>query len=809
MQDVWFALRSFLRQPVFTIVVLLTLGVGIGGNTAIFSLFYQLVMRPLPYPEEDRLVFIWNTYPRMALPQASVSIPDFLDRSTDAPSIESATLFTGRSFNLASDGRADQLRALAVTPSFFATLRRQPERGRAFTPADAETGADRSAILTSALWRSRFGGDPSIVGRDVRLSGEPYRVIGVLPADLELPGRDIALLVPFAFTPAQRSDRERGNEFSQMIARLKPGASISGLRSEMATIVSRNLERLPERRSFAEASGFGGYGVPIRDQLVGDLRQPLYLLQAGVLLVLLIACANVANLMLMRLSGRQRELAIRRTLGAPRGRIARQLLTESLLLSSGGAVIGLALGWAGARGLLLLTAEQLPMTVNSSLQPTVLVFAILLALVTGLAFGVIPALRVMRGDSSGTVTDDAMRGATAGRRSTRVHAALVVAETAIALTLLAGAGLLIKSFAGLRAINPGFSTVNVLTASMMLPDTKYATPTARSAFWQRLIESVSTLPGVTTVGLSSNVPFSGNVSSGSYSIVGHTPGPGEPAPHGRQEAVGGNYFRAMQIPLIAGRTFDDRDGPDNPPVVVIDQYLVKRYFAASDPIGRQIRRGGPTSPVITIVGVVGTVNAIDLGQPVDKERLYYPVTQVARPNMTLMIKTGTRPEALTSQVRAAVQRIDPEQPLADVRTMDEWLNRSLMTRRAPMMLFAVFSVVALVLAAIGTYGVLAFGVSQRRRELSIRRALGADDRAVLRLVVGQGMRRTLAGAILGCVGALVLGRWLQSLLVGVAATDVKVLSAATVLLLAVSLAACYVPARRALQFDPAETLRDV
>jgi predicted permease len=808
MQDLRFALRSFSRQPVFTIVVLLTLGVGIGGNIAIFSLFYQLLMRPLPYPAADRLVFVWNSYPRMGLPQASVSIPDYLDRSTQAPSFEAATLFTGRSFNLASDGRADQLRALAVTPSFFDTLQRQPERGRGFTAADAEVGADRFAILTFSLWRSRFGADPSIVGRDIRLSGEPYQVVGILPADLELPGRDIALLVPFSFTPAQRTDQERGNEFSQMIARLKPGASIEGSHKEMATIVTRNLERLPERRSFAEASGFRGYAVPIREQLVGDYREPLYLLQGGVLLVLLIACANVANLMLMRMAGRQRELSIRTMLGAAPGRIARQLVTESLLLSFGGAAVGVLLGWAGVRGLLALTAQQLPVTVTASLQPAVVVFAVVLAVLTGLTCGLLPAARVLRGDASATVSDDSARGTTAGRRSTRTHAMLVVAETALALTLLVGAGLLIKSFAGLRGINPGFSPTNVLTASTTLPAAKYATPVARRAFWARALDAVGTLPGVTAAGLTSNVPFSGNVSSGSYSIVGYTPGPGETAPHGRQEIVGGDYFRAMQIPLVAGRLFDERDGPDSPPVVVIDQYLVKRYFAGSDPIGRQIRRGGPTSPAITIVGVVGTVNAIDLGQPVDKERLYYPIAQAPRPMMALMVKTAIAPQSLVAQVRGAVQRLDPEQPLADVRTMDEWLDRSLMTRRAPMMLFAVFGIVALVLAAIGTYGVLAFGVTQRRRELSIRRALGADQRSIMTLVLSQGLRRTAVGAVLGCAGALALGQWLQSQLVGISGRDFNVLSAATVLLLAVSVAACYVPARRAMQLDPAETLRD-
>ena len=326
MQDVRFALRGFLRQPVFTAVALLTLGIGIGGNTAIFSLFYQLLLRPLPYPAAERLVFVWNSYPKMGLPQAAVSIPDFLDRQSQAPSIEDATLVTTRMVNLAAEGRPEQLRTLAVTPSFFSTLGRQPQLGRPFGPNDAQAGADRFVILTAGLWRSRFGADASIVGREVRLSGEQYQVVGVLPRDFELPAADIALLVPFSFTPAQQSDRERGQEFSQMIARLKPGATLTGVQAEMNMIISRNLERLPERRPFVETSGFTGYAVPIREQLVGDVRTPLYLLQGGVLLVLLIACVNVASLLLMRLSDRQQEITIRTTLGAATGRLTRQLL---------------------------------------------------------------------------------------------------------------------------------------------------------------------------------------------------------------------------------------------------------------------------------------------------------------------------------------------------------------------------------------------------------------------------------------------------------------------------------------------------
>ena len=622
-------------------------------------------------------------------------------------------------------------------------------------------------------------------------------------------GRDIAILVPFAFTPVQRSDGERGSEFSQMIARLKPGASIDRLNAEMTTIVSRNLDRLPERRAFVETSGFRGYAVPLRDQLVGDVRAPLYMLQAGVLLVLLIACVNVANLLLMRVSGRQRELAIRCTLGAGKGRIVRQLLTESLVLSAGGAAIGLALGAAGVRALLALASRELPGPVDASLHPVVVLSTVGLAVLTGLAFGVAPAMAVVRGDPSTWLKEDGGGRGTAGRGSARARSALVVAETAVALVLLVGAGLLIKSVADLRGIHPGFASANVLTATLSLPQATYPDATSRGAFWDRLLEGARVLPGVTAAGLTSNIPLSGNVGSGSYSIVGYTPAPGEPAPHGRQEVVGGDYFRVMEIPLLAGRMFDERDGPDSLPVVVIDQYLVGRYFESDSPIGRQIRRGGPNAPPYTIVGVAGTINSIDLGQPVDKERLYYPVSQARRPTMALMIKTGVDPHSLIPQVRDVVRRLDPEQALDTVRTMDEWTALSLETRQAPMLLLATFGMVALLLAAVGTYGVLAFGVSQRGRELGLRQALGADRGAILTLVLGQGLRTAGTGIVLGLLGALGLTQFLRSQLFGVSPRDAGVFAAATGLLIVVSLAACCVPAWRATRVAPAVALRDV
>ncbi len=807
MQDIRYALRSLRKQPIFTLVAVLTLTLGIGANTAIFSLLYQVLLRPLPYAAADRLVFAWNSYPLMGLPQAGVSIPDYLDRKSQAVAIEDATLFTMRPVNLTTEGQPEQLRGLAVTPSFFSTIGRQPFIGRAFNDAEAVPGADRFAVLTYNLWTTHFGSDRSIVGRDIRVNGEPFRVTGVMPADVELPAVGISMLMPFAFTPAQLTDNERGNEFSSMIARLRPGATVAQATGQFKAIVTRNAERLPASRSFWTSSGFTGYAIPLRDQLVGDTRTALFVLQAGVLLVLLIACANVASLLLMRATGRARELAIRTTLGAGRWRLVRQLLTEGVVLAVLGAAGGLMLGLAGVRGLVALSTRQIPGMADASLNPAVFAFTLTLALVTGLVFGLVPALAVMRGNTNTLLKEDTARGS-AGKGTGLTRATLVVAETALALVLLVGAGLLVKSFARLQDVNPGFAADNVLTAQMALPATRYPDPAARRIFWTRLVDRVRELSGVTAVGLTSNVPFNGNVGSGSYSIVGYNPPTGDAQPHGRQEVVGGDYFRAMQIPLIAGRLFTEGDSADSVRVVAIDQYLVKRYFQDRSPIGQQIRRGGPTSPAYTIVGVVGTINSIDLGEPVAKERLYYPVAQQPIASMALVIKTRVDPRALVSQVRSAVAEIDPEQPMADVRTMDEWMARSLEGRRAPMLLLALFGAVALTLSAVGIYGVLAFGVAQRSREFGIRQALGAEPRAILALVLSQGMRTAGIGVVLGLAGAVALTRYLQSLLFGVGTHDLTVYGGVTALLLGVAFMACYIPAVRATHVAPTVALRD-
>jgi len=805
MHDIRYAIRALRKQPLFTLVAVLTLALGIGANTAIFSLLYQVLLRPLPYPDADRLVFVWNTYPLMGLPQASVSIPDYIDRKTQASAVEDATLFTGGSANLADGGQPEQVRSLMVTPSFFTTLQRQPFLGRGFTEDEARPEADNFVVLSYGLWQSRFGGDRSLVGRDIRMNGEAYRVVGVMGADFRLTN-DVGVYVPFAFTPQQMSDQARGNEFSQMIARLKPGASIEQLNGQMKMIVERNLERLPQRQAFARSSGFGGFAVDIRQQLVGEARTPLYALQGVVLAVLLIACANVANLLLMRATGRYRELAIRTTLGAGQWRLVRQMVTEGVVLSSLGAAGGLALGWIGVRTLVALSSNQVPGIAETSLHPAVLFFTLAIAVLTGLVFGVVPAVSVIRGNTSSLLKDDATRGS-ASRATTFVRSTLVIAETAAALMLLVGAGLLIKSFGRLLDVNPGFSSERVLTASVALPANRYPDAATRSAFWTRLLEKVRAVPGVTAAGLTSNLPLSGNVSSGSYSIVGYTPGPSEPAPHGRQEVVGGDYFRTLQIPLLQGRVFTDSDTAESPRVVVIDQYLVNRYFANRNPLGQEIQRGQGPQGRYTIVGVVGTINAIDLAQPVNKERIYYPIAQQPRPGMALVLKSALEPSQLVAQVRSAVQEIDPEQPLAGVRTMDEWVSRSLEGRRTPMVLFVLFGVVALLLSAIGIYGVLAFNVAQRVREFGIRQALGANSQSILALVFKQGLTTAGIGLVLGLLASYGLSRYLETLLFGVQARDWMVFSIVTVLLFAVAALACYIPARRATRIDPIVALR--
>ena len=804
MHDLRHAVRSLRNQPLFTLAAALTLALGIGANTAIFSVLYQAVLRPLPYKDPDRLVFVWNSYPRGGGDPTRVSIPDYLDRRAGAPALEDAALFTPHTATLSSGDRPQQLLALAVTPSFFSTLGRDPVLGRGFTPEQARPGADRAVILTYATWMSDFAGDRSVVGRHVRLDGEPYAVTGVLPRDFELPWRGVSLLVPFAFTPAQTSDEERGNEFSLMIGRLRHGATIRRLDGEMQALVGRLIDRLPARAAYMRNSGFTGVATPLADELAGDVRTPLYLLQAGVLLVLLIACANVANLLLMRASGRRQELAIRVSLGAGPWHIVRQLLAEGAVLSAAGAAGGALMGVAGVRGLTALAAEQLPEMAPSVLQPAILAFTLALATLTTVALAVAPALSVFGGGAS-ALKENPMRGSP-GRRSSAVRSTLVVAETALAVVMLVAAGLLVKGFVRLARVDPGFSPSHVLTAAVSLPEPRYGDPVAIRQFWSRLLDDVRDVPGVAAAGLVSTVPLSGSLSSGTYRVVGRTSGPTEKPPHGRLDQVSGDYFRVMGIPLVEGRPFDDRDTFDSPRVVIVDRLLARRQFPGRPALGERLNFRSARN--YTIVGVVGSIRDADLAQPVTEGRVYFDASQMPLRRMALVVRTGVEPTSLVSPLRTVVRTIDPEQALGDVRTMDGWITRSLGGRRTPMALLAVFGAVALALALVGIYGVVAFGVTERYRELGIRKALGADTGAILTLVFVHGLRTVGAGVALGLVLSWMATRSVQSLLFGVGRHDPVVFAGVAVLLTTTAAVACYLPARRATEVDPMVALRD-
>ncbi len=817
MNDLRLALRSLAKSPGFTAVAVLTLALCIGANSAIFSIVSAVLLKPYPWPDSSRLVYVHNTYPLMGLPRAGCSIPDYLDRRHGVSALAESALFTGASLNLSADGAPERVAGMTVTPSLFPLLQAQPALGRVFTDAEAQVGATKTVVLGDALWRNRFGGDPKIVGRDIRLNGEPYTVVGVMPAGFYFPTPRAQLWVPFSFTDAQKSDTGRGNEFSTMVARLKPGATLAQAQREVDTIHAALRERLPQSKTFWVSSGFGGLVVGFLEDNVADVRAMLWLLQAAVAAALLIGCANVANLLLARASARERELAIRAALGAGRFRLIRQLLTESLLLFLLGGALGLVVALWGIGAMNSLGVGDMPRGFGVTLDARVFAFTMVCALGTGLGFGALPAFTATRGDPAGALKEAGTR-ATTNRRHLNLRGALVITEIALSLMLLATAGLLTKSFRRLQEVSPGFRATNVLTASLSLPAAKYDTPEKQNAFHDAVLTRVIALPGVTAAGFTSNLPFTPNNSSGTYGIDGYTPPAGQPAPHGQMRQVSPGYFSALGIPVLRGRLFTTQDNRVGERVVVIDRVLADRYWPAlnasngpgADPIGQRISRGRDAQGNVllwTIVGVVAPVKSKNLEDPVTKETLYFPYAQSPNRFVTLVAKTEVAASGITAAVRAAVLALDPDQPLFDVKTMELRLDESLRSRRAPMLLLGLFSGVAVLLAALGVYGVLAFSVGQRTNEFGLRMALGATRANILGLVLRQSAPLIVYGVALGLAGYFALSTVIAKLLFGVAATDPATLIIAPVLLALVAVAASYLPARRATRVDPIVALR--
>ena len=813
-QDLRYSIRSLFARPAFVLAAVSTLALGIGANTAIFSVVNGLLLKPLPYDDGERLVQVFNVYPKMGLDYAGTSIPDFIDRKEQADALEDLALYTGQSYNLALEGRPERLVGLRATPSLFTTLRAQPALGRAFTEAEAVPGADQVAVLSHSTWQTQFAADPQVLGRDIRLNGAAYRVIGVMPDSFAFPNRTTQIWVPFAFTTEQKSDDERGNEYSETIGRLKPGASVEQLNAQLDAIVMRNADRFAgegERGAdfaeFIRQGGFLGRSTSLREQWVGELRPVLWMLQAVVGFVLLIACANVANLMLTRVSGRQKELAVRTALGAGRGRIARQLLVEALVLAMLGGIGGIALAYLSLDLLQVLGLSRSRLADQVGIDGQVLGFTLVVALATGLVFGLFPALMQL-GAKPYEVLKDGGRGNTGGRGARATRNVLVVVQMALAVALLVGAGLLIRSFQQVTEQDPGFTRDGLLTLRLDLPEGKYPEAVDQTRLFERALAELRAVPGVTQAAYVSNLPFGQSNWTSSYNIEGVEEAPGEPSPHGYARVVDEDFFKAMGIPLLQGRAFATTDTRDSTKVIVIDEVLAKKYFPKDDAIGKRIRRGTDEAPEFwTIVGVVGTVKNINLADAVTKESYYFSFRQQSLPNGFLVVRAAVSTGGLVQPVRDAVLRADPEQPVYDLRTLDERIAISLESRRAPMVLLALFSAVALVLAAIGIYGVLAFAVAQRTGELGVRMAIGAQRGDIVSMVLRQGARLVALGLGIGVVAALVGGRALSTQLYGVDATDPVTLLLVVGLLAAVAFLACWLPARRAAGTDPMIALR--
>jgi putative ABC transport system permease protein len=792
-----------LKSPGFTAAAIIALALGIGANTAIFSVVNSVLLRPLGYREPERLVTISHLYPKLDL-VASVSAPGYIDYRDQASVFEQTAASTNFSYNVTGGGGdPERVQGRRVTANFFPLLGVAPTLGRTFLAEEDAPDKARVAVLSHGLWQRRFGGDPLIINRTITLNNESYMVLGVMPAEFKF-GRD-ELWAPIAFTPEQLSNDRRGSEYLGVMARLKPGVTIEQAQTELDLIARRIVEANPG--TYPADSRWGVQLKSLNEEVVGDVRPALLVLMGAVGFLLLIACSNVANLMLARAAARSREIAIRTALGASRLRLVRQLLTESLLLAFIGATAGLLLALWGIDLLVALEPANIPRAREISIDARVLLFTFGLSLVTGVLFGILPAVQASRPELSGALKEGA-RGSSLGAGLRSARSLLVVAEIAVALVLLVGAGLMVRSFSRLLTVSPGFRTDNVLTLQVALPTTKYKEPQQRRAFYQELLGQIKAMPGVEAAGAVSNLPLGGAGTSFTFQIEGRPTPEGVLSPHTDGRVATTDYLQTMSIPLQRGRYFSERDNADGQQVAIIDETLARLYFPGEDPVGKRVSFEGPPENRIwrEIVGVVGAIRHKGLDAEF-KGQLYYPHAQSPAGGMYIVLRTSNDPTSLFSAVRGAVRAVDKDQPVYNVRTMTEVLNNSVAQKRFSMFLLSIFAGVALVLTAVGIYGVMAYTVSARTNEMGIRIALGAKSRDILRLIVGQGMILALAGVAAGLVAALCVTRVMSSLLYGVSTTDPLTFAAIALLLTGVALLACYVPARRATKVDPIIALR--
>ena len=802
-RDIHFGVRSLIKRPSTTCVALLTLALGIAINTAVFSVFDSVLLRPLPLSNPDRLVSVWESSSQFGTPHNELAPANFVDIRQQNQVFEAMGAFGSRSFNLTGQGEPERLEGLMLSGNVLAMLGVTPALGRTFSPEEDHEGNERVVVLSHRLWQRRFNSDPGIVGRSIALDGVSFTVVGVMPPPFFFPARETELWVPWAMSAEEASGR--GDHYVHAVARLKPGTTAEQANANLASIATRLSSEYPRTNE-----GLSFISNSLHQDYVGNLRLPIVILFAAVGLVLCIACANVANLLLAQATTRQKEIAIRLALGARRIVIMRQLLIQSLVLSAAGGLLGVVVAIWGIEFLSKLIPESLSQLQAVALNGRVLLFASAVSLLTGLIFGTVPAIQSSHtklGDTLSKTSRD-MAGGVRGRRVRRI---LVISEVAIAVVLLVGAGLLIRSFQRLQRVDIGFPASNLLTMRMVLPTPKYRQPEARRVFYDETLRRIRELPGVESAGIISFLPLSFSGMNFSFSIEGRLAPADSELPLALYRVVDPDYFTTMQIPLLRGRSFDTHDTEASQPVIIINRQLADRFWPNEDPTGKRMKIGPADSPNpwAIVIGVV--TNSRQSGLYGDQTlEMYAPYNQDRRgftAPKDLVVRTKSNPNSLAAAVRQVIGTVDKDQPVSNIRTMEQVLSETVARERFQTLLLAIFASLALILACVGLYGVISYAAAQRTHEIGIRMALGAQRRDVLRLVIRQGMSITLVGIAVGLIGAFALTRIMTSMLYETTPTDPLTFVAVAGVLMVVAILACYLPARRATKVDPLVALR--
>jgi predicted permease len=800
--------RSLIRERHFTVTVILIFALCLAANVAIFAVVNGVLLKPLPFTDPHRLVLVSNSYPKAGVERAGASVPHYLERKKEIAAFAEAAAVKASGVTIGDAGSPERVESTSATPSFFRVLGATAALGRTFTEDEGVYGKHQVVVLSDGLWRERFGADPHAIGKSMRINTETFTIVGVMPPNFKYLGQTARLWTPLCFSDDDRKPQQRHSNNMEMIARLKPGVSLAEAQTQINALNEQTLKTDPYAKLVADA-GFRTSVYDLGDDFVAQLRPTLLLLQAGVFFLLLIGMVNLANLFLVRATGRAKEYSVRQALGASIGQLVRSLVVESLILSVVGGVVGIAVGAAAFRSIALIGLEQLPLPASARLEPTVMAVGMGASVVLGLLL-ILPVIwHYVRGNPTAALSVES-RGGTTTRSVHRLRHGLIVVQIALAFVLLSGTGLLGLSFIRVLAVNPGFRPENVLTAELSLPYNQYKDEKVRLAFIDKLGAELGAIPGVSAAGIGSSLPFSGGADNNAISIEGRTLAAGESLQAHFTSGVAGSYFQALGIPLREGRFLTDADSRGGNKVCVVDEEVARRYWPKGDALGHRLYNGAPPETpdkYVTVVGIVGAVKQNDLADTHNLGAVYFAYREYTSFGISLILRTVQAPTMAGPALRAAVLRTDPELALHDVKTMSTRLDQSLATRRAPVVLAGIFAAVALLLAAVGIYGVLAYTVVQRQREIGVRMALGALPAQIRAQFLGLGGRLLLLGLPIGIVGSLFAGRAMSSLLFGVSPANAPVLVGTAAVLALVAMLACLLPSRRASRVSPIEALR--